>query len=332
MSLRRTARRARRDPTACCRRPGSPPSPACCWAGCCWWPVPSRWSTRRPRWRRSARTSCCRPGWKPLVGWGLPFVEVALGLLLLAGIATRPVAAAVGPADAGLHRRGGLGRGPRAEHRLRLLRRGRRGAAGPDGVRPGDRPGLGLVLRPAGWSRGRRAAGAWSGPMSAAQPTRPGAGPTGRGAGGGAAPGASDPGRGAGRVRAGAGRRRDRVPGLADQPSAVGAPRPARRRSATTATITDGRPIVFGSARGTGDGQPVRGLPLPALRRVRGGVRRRAHPSPAVRAGPGRAVSDGLHRRGFGRGRQRHGLRGRGRLRPQLLRRAVRQPHPAVER
>jgi uncharacterized membrane protein YphA (DoxX/SURF4 family) len=29
-----------------------------------------------------------------LVGWGLPFVEIALGLLLLAGIATRMVAAA----------------------------------------------------------------------------------------------------------------------------------------------------------------------------------------------------------------------------------------------
>jgi uncharacterized membrane protein YphA (DoxX/SURF4 family) len=29
-----------------------------------------------------------------LVGWGLPFVEIALGLLLLAGIATRIVAAA----------------------------------------------------------------------------------------------------------------------------------------------------------------------------------------------------------------------------------------------
>jgi uncharacterized membrane protein YphA (DoxX/SURF4 family) len=29
-----------------------------------------------------------------IVGWGLPFAEIALGLLLLAGIATRPVAAA----------------------------------------------------------------------------------------------------------------------------------------------------------------------------------------------------------------------------------------------
>ena len=31
-----------------------------------------------------------------IVGWGLPFVEIALGLLLLAGMATRVVAAAAG--------------------------------------------------------------------------------------------------------------------------------------------------------------------------------------------------------------------------------------------
>ena len=31
-----------------------------------------------------------------IVGWGLPFAEIALGLLLLAGIATRTVAAAAG--------------------------------------------------------------------------------------------------------------------------------------------------------------------------------------------------------------------------------------------
>ena len=35
-------------------------------------------------------------GLETLVGWGLPFVEVALGLLLLAGVATRPAAAASG--------------------------------------------------------------------------------------------------------------------------------------------------------------------------------------------------------------------------------------------
>ena len=34
------------------------------------------------------------PGLETVVGWGLPFVEIALGLLLLAGLATRPVAAA----------------------------------------------------------------------------------------------------------------------------------------------------------------------------------------------------------------------------------------------
>ena len=35
-------------------------------------------------------------GLETLVGWGLPFVEVALGLLLLVGVATRPAAAASG--------------------------------------------------------------------------------------------------------------------------------------------------------------------------------------------------------------------------------------------
>lgn len=35
------------------------------------------------------------PTWmETIVGWGLPFAEIALGLLLLVGIATRPVAAA----------------------------------------------------------------------------------------------------------------------------------------------------------------------------------------------------------------------------------------------
>ena len=43
-------------------------------------------------------------GLETLVGWGLPFVEVALGLLLLAGLGTRPAAAARRAADAGLHR------------------------------------------------------------------------------------------------------------------------------------------------------------------------------------------------------------------------------------
>jgi uncharacterized membrane protein YphA (DoxX/SURF4 family) len=35
-------------------------------------------------------------GLETLVGWGLPFVEVALGLLLLTGLGTRPAAAAAG--------------------------------------------------------------------------------------------------------------------------------------------------------------------------------------------------------------------------------------------
>ena len=33
-------------------------------------------------------------GLATVVGWGLPFVEIVLGVLLLAGLATRPVAAA----------------------------------------------------------------------------------------------------------------------------------------------------------------------------------------------------------------------------------------------
>ena len=35
-------------------------------------------------------------GLETLVGWGLPFAEVALGLLLLTGLGTRPAAAAAG--------------------------------------------------------------------------------------------------------------------------------------------------------------------------------------------------------------------------------------------
>ena len=35
-------------------------------------------------------------GLETVVGWGLPFVEVALGLLLLTGLGTRPAAAAAG--------------------------------------------------------------------------------------------------------------------------------------------------------------------------------------------------------------------------------------------
>ena len=50
--------------------------------------------TRSPRLLPYARTACCRTSLATIVGWGLPFAEIALGLLLLAGIATRVVAAA----------------------------------------------------------------------------------------------------------------------------------------------------------------------------------------------------------------------------------------------
>ena len=48
---------------------------------------------------QSSVASCARYELLPtslvtIVGWGLPFAEIALGLLLLAGIATRVVAAA----------------------------------------------------------------------------------------------------------------------------------------------------------------------------------------------------------------------------------------------
>ena len=48
------------------------------------------------RWRPSGRTSCCRPGWRRIVGWGLPFAEIALGLLLVAGLSTRSAAIVAG--------------------------------------------------------------------------------------------------------------------------------------------------------------------------------------------------------------------------------------------
>ncbi len=59
----------------------------------------------------------------------------------------------------------------------------------------------------------------------------------------------------------------------------------------------------------------VRGLPLPALRGVRGAVRTGHHAGSRERRGAGRALPDVLHRRGFGDRGQRDGLCGRSRLR-----------------
>ena len=57
-----------------------------------------------------------------VVGAALPFVEIALGVLLLLGVATR-LAAGVSAGPAGdLHRRHRLRLGPRTRHRLRMLR------------------------------------------------------------------------------------------------------------------------------------------------------------------------------------------------------------------
>ncbi len=57
----------------------------------------------------------------------LPWVELALGVLLLLGVGTRPAAIGVDRAAAGVRRRRDAGLGPRAVDRLRLLRRRRRG-------------------------------------------------------------------------------------------------------------------------------------------------------------------------------------------------------------
>ena len=51
-----------------------------------------------------------------IVGWGLPFAEIALGVLLLAGIATRLVAVGKRRTPAGLHRSRHLRRCARPQH------------------------------------------------------------------------------------------------------------------------------------------------------------------------------------------------------------------------
>ena len=102
-------------------------------------------------------------GLETVVGWGLPFLEVVLGLLLLAGIAVRPAAlvtavllvvfiAAVASAAA----------------RGLSIDCGCFGGGGP--VAPGQTAyaaeivrDLGLLAGAAGWSAGRRAGSAWAG-------------------------------------------------------------------------------------------------------------------------------------------------------------------------
>ena len=68
-----------------------------------------------------------------VVGAALPFVELALGVLLLLGLATRLGRRGLRGAAGGLHRRHRLGLGAGAGHRLRLLRQRRaaRRRAGP---------------------------------------------------------------------------------------------------------------------------------------------------------------------------------------------------------
>ncbi len=61
-----------------------------------------------------------------------PYLELALGLLLIIGLGTRLVALLSGIAAAGLHRRHHLARRPRHPHQLRLRRRRRGGRGRPD--------------------------------------------------------------------------------------------------------------------------------------------------------------------------------------------------------
>ena len=61
------------------------------------------------------------------VAFGLPVVEIAVGLALLLGVFVRTAAIAVGRAAGRVHRRRRIGVGPRAADRLRLLRQRRPG-------------------------------------------------------------------------------------------------------------------------------------------------------------------------------------------------------------
>ena len=76
----------------------------------------------------------------PFVGYGLPVFEVLLALALLVGVLTRASAVVVGRPAGGVRGRRRLGGRPRPVHRLRLLRRRRRGGRGADEVHRGDRP------------------------------------------------------------------------------------------------------------------------------------------------------------------------------------------------
>ncbi|CAA9305086.1 MAG: Periplasmic thiol:disulfide interchange protein DsbA, partial [uncultured Friedmanniella sp.] len=169
-------------------------------------------------------------------------------------------------------------------------------------ARPGRRP------RPAVGRRGRPAGG------RAGSPSPP------------RADAADRSGRRAGRA---AGRRRHRLPGVADRPLTLGGP---GRHLGGRPSAAHQRPADRLRGRGrSGGAEGLRRLPLPALRRLRGGVR--AHPDrrPGRWPAQDRRLPDVVHRRGVRPRGQRHGLRHRGRLRTALLPRPVRQLQPRLE-
>ena len=90
---------------------------------------------------RAGLRRCCRAGGVEVVAALLPWVEIALGVLLLLGVGTRLAAVASRRAAAGVHRRRDAGMGPWAVDRLRLLRRRRCGRSRRDGLRGGAAAG-----------------------------------------------------------------------------------------------------------------------------------------------------------------------------------------------
>ena len=279
----------------------------------------SRSPIRRPRWPRSGRTSCSRPAWRPSSAgacrssrsrsacccwpaWPPVRPAAAAAALLLVLVVAAVASAAVRGLSIDCGCFGGGGPVPPGET-----------AYGAEIVRD-----LGLLAagrlagRPAG-----RAGSAWSG----RDEPRPRAGRS-------PAPGALDPAGRAGRPGRGGGRRRHRAPGLADQPGSGGRCRSpslsaARRRRSPRAGRSS-----FGERIRPGGGHPVRRLPLPALRRVRGGVR------PGARRRPGRAAGSGSRSTRWPsstRARRRRPTPSPVPPRPasaRLLRRSVRQPDP----
>ena len=160
--------------------------------------------------------------------------------------AVHPAGGRRGAGPAGrLHRRGRLGRGPRAEHRLRLLRRRRSGGrrARPRTAREIVRD-LGLLALAAGWS-GDRAAGSQSDEPAADEPaaavdarSRPRAGPA---AGGRSAAGSVD------LLAVGASRRAGAVGGgIGFQAWRTGRA-PSAAPTVAAASVGSGRPSPTGS-------------------------------------------------------------------------------------